>query len=78
MYLFYHQNETEIFAPVTGGAAKMADEMAIPFLGRLPLDPRIGNIISFLFLFSFESTAEIKLDLGFRFTDSVHIFGALN
>jgi Mrp family chromosome partitioning ATPase len=37
------KNETEIFAPVTGGAAKMAEEMAIPFLGRLPLDPGIAQ-----------------------------------
>lgn len=37
------KNETEIFAPASGGAAKMAEEMAIPFLGKLPLDPRIAQ-----------------------------------
>lgn len=33
---------TEIFAPTTGGAARLAQDMQIPFLGKVPLDPRIG------------------------------------
>jgi Mrp family chromosome partitioning ATPase len=37
------QGHTDIFAPTTGGAEKMAEEMLIPFLGRVPLDPRIGQ-----------------------------------
>jgi Mrp family chromosome partitioning ATPase len=37
------KNETEIFASLTGGAATMANEMAVPFLGRLPLDPGIAQ-----------------------------------
>lgn len=32
-----------IFPPTTGGAEQMAAEMQVPFLGRLPLDPRIGR-----------------------------------
>lgn len=36
-------NQTDIFAATTGGAETMASEMAVPFLGRLPLDPRIGQ-----------------------------------
>jgi Mrp family chromosome partitioning ATPase len=35
--------ETPIFAPSTGGAVKMADQMDIPFLGSIPLDPRIAK-----------------------------------
>ncbi|EGF80789.1 hypothetical protein BATDEDRAFT_11112 [Batrachochytrium dendrobatidis JAM81] len=31
-----------IFSPSTGGAAKMAMEMDIPFLGSIPMDPRLG------------------------------------
>ncbi|KJE98117.1 nucleotide-binding protein 1 [Capsaspora owczarzaki ATCC 30864] len=37
------KNESQIFPPTTGGAAKMAADMAVPFLGRIPLDPRIGR-----------------------------------
>ncbi|KAI8501192.1 Cytosolic Fe-S cluster assembly factor nubp1 [Branchiostoma belcheri] len=37
------QNESQIFPPTTGGAEKMAADMGVPFLGKLPLDPRIGK-----------------------------------
>jgi len=37
------QNPTQIFKPTTGGAEKMAKEMNVPFLGRVPLDPRIAR-----------------------------------
>lgn len=40
--LFKLQNQTDIFAATTGGAEAMATEMSVPFLGRVPLDPRIG------------------------------------
>lgn len=32
---------TDIFPPVTGGAAAMAAEMGVPFLGSVPLDPQL-------------------------------------
>jgi len=32
---------SEIFPAVTGGAAQMAKEMGIPFLGTIPLDPML-------------------------------------
>ena len=37
------QKESQIFPPTTGGAAKMAADMRVPFLGKVPLDPRIGR-----------------------------------
>ena len=37
-----HQ-ESRIFPPTTGGAERMAQEMNVRFLGRIPLDPRIGR-----------------------------------
>jgi len=37
------QKETKIFAPTTGGGEKMAKDMEIPFLGSIPLDPRIAR-----------------------------------
>jgi MinD superfamily P-loop ATPase len=37
------QNETKIFFPTTGGAEKMAEEMNIPFLGRVPIDPQLAR-----------------------------------
>lgn len=33
---------SEIFAPTTGGAERMAQELGLELLGRVPLDPRIG------------------------------------
>ena len=40
--IFFIQGESEIFPPTTGGAAKMAEDSQIQFLGKLPLDPIIG------------------------------------
>lgn len=37
------KTETKIFAPTTGGAEKMAQELDVPFLGRIPIDPRIAK-----------------------------------
>lgn len=34
--------ESQIFTATTGGASALAREMRIPFLGAVPLDPRIG------------------------------------
>lgn len=36
-------HESQIFKPSTGGAAKMAEEMKVPFLGSVPLDPRLAR-----------------------------------
>jgi Mrp family chromosome partitioning ATPase len=36
------KGKSEVFASTTGGAAKMAEEMGVELLGRVPLDPRIG------------------------------------
>jgi len=35
--------ETLIFPPTTGGAEKMCEEMGIPLLGKIPLDPLIAK-----------------------------------
>ncbi|KAJ9132529.1 Cytosolic Fe-S cluster assembly factor NBP35 [Pleurostoma richardsiae] len=35
-------HESEIFKATTGGGRGLAKEMSIPFLGSVPLDPRIG------------------------------------
>lgn len=37
------KGESEIFPPTTGGASKMANDLELEFLGKLPLDPRIGR-----------------------------------
>lgn len=37
------KKESQIFPPTTGGAQKMAADMEVPFLGKVPLDPRIGR-----------------------------------
>ncbi|KAI9780249.1 MAG: cytosolic Fe-S cluster assembly factor nbp35 [Geoglossum umbratile] len=36
------KHESQIFAATTGGAKQLAAETNIPFLGAVPLDPRIG------------------------------------
>ncbi|CAF1021539.1 unnamed protein product [Brachionus calyciflorus] len=35
--------ESQIFPPSTGGAEKMCEEMDVNFLGRIPIDPQIGQ-----------------------------------
>ncbi|CAI9718847.1 cytosolic Fe-S cluster assembly factor NUBP1 [Octopus vulgaris] len=37
------KTESEIFPATTGGAEKMAKDLSLPFLGKLPLDPRIAK-----------------------------------
>jgi Mrp family chromosome partitioning ATPase len=36
------KNESQIFEATTGGGRRLAKETGIPFLGAVPLDPRIG------------------------------------
>ena len=40
---FYYKIETKIFEPSTGGAEAMCKEMDVRFLGKIPLDLRIGQ-----------------------------------
>lgn len=35
-------HESQIFRPTTGGGEGLARDMGVPFLGQVPLDPRIG------------------------------------
>ncbi|KAI0478592.1 nucleotide-binding protein [Xylariaceae sp. FL0804] len=35
-------HQTDIFRATTGGGRALADELGVPFLGAVPLDPRIG------------------------------------
>ncbi|XP_028669684.1 cytosolic Fe-S cluster assembly factor nubp1 isoform X1 [Erpetoichthys calabaricus] len=37
------KKSSEIFPPTTGGAEKMCQELNIPLLGKVPLDPQIGK-----------------------------------
>eukprot|EP01135_Chromosphaera_perkinsii_P001984 Nk52_evm31s215 gene=Nk52_evmTU31s215 len=37
------KHSSRIFPPSTGGAAQLAIDMDIPYLGAIPLDPRIGR-----------------------------------
>ncbi|EDV27867.1 uncharacterized protein TRIADDRAFT_53984 [Trichoplax adhaerens] len=37
------QTESQIFPPTTGGGRQMAIDMDVPFIGKIPLDPRIGK-----------------------------------
>ena len=33
--------QSEIFPPITGGAAKMCEDMKVNLLGRVPLEPKL-------------------------------------
>lgn len=35
---------TDIFPALTGGALGLSKEFGVPFLGKVPLDPRVGNV----------------------------------
>lgn len=37
------QVETAIFPATTGGAKALAEEFGVPFLGSLPLDPKVAK-----------------------------------
>lgn len=37
------KKESQIFPPTTGGAEVMCQDLQIPLLGRVPLDPHIGG-----------------------------------
>jgi Mrp family chromosome partitioning ATPase len=37
------KEESQIFKPSTGGGRRLAQDMNVPFLGAVPLDPRIGK-----------------------------------
>ncbi|XP_055265460.1 cytosolic Fe-S cluster assembly factor NUBP1 isoform X2 [Moschus berezovskii] len=37
------QKESQIFPPTTGGAEAMCQDLKLPLLGKVPLDPRIGK-----------------------------------
>ncbi|XP_062388603.1 cytosolic Fe-S cluster assembly factor nubp1 [Sardina pilchardus] len=37
------KNTSQIFPPTTGGAERMCEELNLPLLGKVPLDPRIGR-----------------------------------
>ncbi|KAJ2370351.1 cytosolic Fe-S cluster assembly factor nbp35 [Coemansia sp. RSA 2611] len=41
------RHESAIFPPTTGGAQALCDELDIPLLGRIPLDPLIGRACDF-------------------------------
>lgn len=38
---------SQVFRATTGGARKLAEEVGVPFLGSVPLDPRIGMACDF-------------------------------
>ena len=40
-------HESQIFKATTGGGKQLCDDMEIPFLGSVPLDPRIGMACDF-------------------------------
>lgn len=61
------QGETKIFKPTTGGGRQLALEMDIPFLGSVPLDPRLAQCCdrgeNFLVQHEDSPTAQAVLDI---------------
>ncbi|KAF2752998.1 cytosolic Fe-S cluster assembly factor NBP35 [Pseudovirgaria hyperparasitica] len=56
------KHESQIFRATTGGARKLAEKEGIPFLGAVPLDPRIGMACDYgeSFLDSFPDSPACK------------------
>lgn len=58
-------HESQIFKPTTGGAQKLCEDEKVPFLGSVPLDPRIGMACDYgeSFLEAFpDSPAAIRIE----------------
>jgi nitrogenase subunit NifH len=60
------QGESKIFAATTGGAAALAKQFQVPFLGAVPLDPRIAKCCDFgqSFVDEFPDSAATKAFLS--------------
>ncbi|SCU81091.1 LAFA_0C02696g1_1 [Lachancea sp. 'fantastica'] len=37
------KGQSQVFKPTTGGGQKLCEELGVPFLGSVPLDPRVGR-----------------------------------
>jgi Mrp family chromosome partitioning ATPase len=61
------QGKSQIFKPTTGGGEALSKELGVPFLGSVPLDPRIGkacdNGESFLDLYPDSPATSAILDV---------------
>jgi len=60
------QGESNIFAATTGGASALAKQFKVPFLGAVPLDPRIAKCCDFgeSFVDEFPDSAATKAFLS--------------
>lgn len=69
------QGKSQIFKPTTGGGEALAKELNVPFLGCVPLDPRIGRACdsgeSFLDLYPDSPATEAILDVVDSLIDSL-------
>lgn len=63
-----------IFKPTSGGVERLCSEMSVPFLGRIPLDPRVAKCCdegtSFMELFSDTPAAKSYSNLAERLESS--------
>ncbi|KAH3683406.1 hypothetical protein WICPIJ_005625 [Wickerhamomyces pijperi] len=69
------KNESMIFKPTTGGGKALCEELGIPFLGAVPLDPRIGKACddgeSFLDLYPDSPASTAILDVVDALIESI-------
>ena len=74
------KGESEIFRPTTGGARRMCEDENVPFLGSVPLDPRIGMACdygeSFLEAFPESSAARRYMEIVKRVGEVIGLEGA--
>lgn len=70
-------NESKIFKPTTGGGNALAKEFDIPFLGSIPLDPKIGKTCdsgeSFIDLYEDSPATKKILEIVEKLRDSLEI-----
>lgn len=76
------KGESQIFKPTTGGGRQLCKELGIPFLGSVPLDPRIGRScdegVSFFDTCSDSPAATAILDVVDGLRDQVEGTGTLD
>lgn len=71
------KHESQIFKPTTGGGRQLCKELGLPFLGSVPLDPRIGKScdsgMSFFDDYADSPAATAILDVVDRMRDEVEL-----
>ncbi|KAH3903439.1 probable Cytosolic Fe-S cluster assembly factor NBP35 [Saccharomycodes ludwigii] len=71
------QNESRIFKPTTGGAMQLCKELNLPFMGSVPLDPRIRKCcdsgMNFIDVNPDSPATDAILDILFKLREKIEL-----